>query len=298
MNNFFSKFLIYFALLWMYLPASGQQLRTEIKAILDESDGLVGVGVVDFETNESIYFNAQERFPMQSVFKFPLALAVLQRVDAGEWSLDMPIEVTPADLLPNTWSPIRERYPNGNITLTLAEIIRYTVAQSDNNGCDILFRLLDGPIEVNKAVAQMTSKGIAIVADEAGMAKGWDVQFGNYSTPVAMMDLFQKFWAGRILSPASTEYLKKVLFETNTCEACMKGLLPKGAQVAHKTGRSATNAKGITAATNDAGVLLLPNGKAVGLVIFVSNSKASDSARERLIARISKAVWDQYSQLK
>ncbi len=82
--------------------------------------------------------------PMLSVFKFHIALAVLNQVDKGNLTLDQKILIKKSDLLENTWSPLREKYPDGNVELPLSEIITYTVAQSDNNGCDILLRLIGG----------------------------------------------------------------------------------------------------------------------------------------------------------
>lgn len=59
----------------------------------------------------------------------------------------------------------------------------------------------------------------------------------------------------------------------------------------HKTGSSDTK-DGITAATNDVGVITLPDGKHFILVAFVSDSKANDSTRDAVIAQIARAVYD------
>ncbi|PWJ54491.1 beta-lactamase class A [Dyadobacter jejuensis] len=290
--------ILFLGILFSFFVAAlqAQDLREAISTIVEQAEGKVGVGVLNVQRSEPVYWNENHRFPMQSVFKFPLALAVLDRVDKGELDLQQVVPITRADLPPHTWSPIRDKYPSGDFTLTVSELLQYTVSQSDNNGCDLLFRLLGGPARVDAYIKKWVPEGIAIVADEAKMATAWEVQFGNYATPVAMSRLFQQFYAGQILSAGSTAYLKQILLETNTCTACMKGLLPEGARVAHKTGRSATNAQGITAATNDAGVLLLPNGQEVVVVVFVGDSPADDRTREGIIAQVSRAVWDHYLQ--
>jgi beta-lactamase class A len=51
-------------------------------------------------------------------------------------------------------------------------------------------------------------------------------------------------------------------------------------------------------ATNDAGIVNLPDGNHFIIVAFVSDSKADDIIRERLIAEISKAAWDSYFNIK
>ena len=72
----------------------------------------------------------------------------------------------------------------------------------------------------------------------------------------------------------------------------IKGLLPKGTIVAHKTGSSGANAAGVTAASNDIGVVTLPNGKHFAIAVFVSMTKESEQATDRIIAECSKAAWD------
>ncbi len=74
----------------------------------------------------------------------------------------------------------------------------------------------------------------------------------------------------------------------------MKGLLPEGTIVAHKTGTSGTR-KGITAATNDIGIITLPNKRHLAIAVFVSDSPADEATRERVIAKIARAAWDKWS---
>ena len=111
-----------------------------------------------------------------------------------------------------------------------------------------------------------------------------------------MAKLFYKYYQGNVLSKSSREYLLRIMEKTVTGANRIKGLLPKGTIVAHKTGSSGTNGEGITAATNDAGIITLPSGHHVILVVFVSNSKDNDKTRNEVIAKISKAVWDFYAR--
>jgi beta-lactamase class A len=83
----------------------------------------------------------------------------------------------------------------------------------------------------------------------------------------------------------------KVLTESTPGAKRLKGLLPAGTAVAHKTGTSGTQG-GLTAATNDIGLLTLPNGKHVAIAVFVSDSPTDEATREAVIAKIARAVWD------
>ncbi|MGI8882674.1 MAG: serine hydrolase, partial [Pyrinomonadaceae bacterium] len=100
----------------------------------------------------------------------------------------------------------------------------------------------------------------------------------------------------RGLSESSQQLMLKILVETSTGPKRLKGLLPKDAIVAHKTGTSGTNKDGITAATNDIGIITLPNGKHLAIAVFVSDSPADEATREGVIAKIAKAAWDKWSK--
>ena len=71
----------------------------------------------------------------------------------------------------------------------------------------------------------------------------------------------------------------------------LKGQLPAGTVVAHKTGTGGTR-DGITSATNDIGIITLPNGMHLAVAVFVSDSSADEPTRESVIGRIAKAAWD------
>jgi beta-lactamase class A len=275
--------------------AQKEAFAKKIEAISKDARGVVGVGIMDLKTRETMVLNASHKFPMQSVYKFPLAMAVLDQVDKGKFSLSQKIHITRQDVSPKTWSPLSEKYPGGDVDVTLADLLGYTVSKSDNNACDILFRLLGGPGYVESYVRGLGVKDIAIVATEEEMSRHWDVQFTNWCRPAAMLQLLDVFYKGKKLSKSSTDFLWKVMTETTTGPNRIKGLLPKDASVAHKTGSSGTNEKGITAASNDAGIMTLPDGKKIAIVVYVSNAAADEKTRDSVIASIAKAAWDYYS---
>lgn len=79
--------------------------------------------------------------------------------------------------------------------------------------------------------------------------------------------------------------------DTHTGEHRPKGLLPPNAVVAHKTGTSGQH-NGITNATNDAGLITLPNGSKLAIAVFVADSPENETVREKVIAQIARAIWD------
>jgi beta-lactamase class A len=172
----------------------------------------------------------------------------------------------------------------------------YTVSQSDNSGCDILFRLLGGPSNVEKYIHSLGVRGMAIATTEEEMHGDWNVQFSNWSEPSRWFSCCSLYMKDEVLSPSSNDFLLKLMTETTTGPNRIRGLLPKDAKVAHKTGTSGPNEEGVTAAINDVGIVTLPNGKHYAIAVFMLNSKSDPKKLEAVIAAIAKHAWDHYSK--
>ena len=268
-------------------------LRDEINQILSTKKADVGVSIFGIEDKDTLSIHGNQHYPMQSVFKFHIAIVVLDEIDKGNLSLAQKITIRKSDMKADTWSPIKKKYPEG-VELTLADIIRYTVSESDNFGCDLLLKLVGGPAKVNGYFVTRNFTDISIQANEEEMHKDWNVQFTNWTTPNAAVNLLKIFYDKKILSPESNDFLMKTMIDTSTGIKRLKGQLPAFTTVAHKTGSSGVNVKGVTAAVNDIGIITLPNGKHVVISIFVSNSYENEETNEKIIADISKLTWDYF----
>ena len=291
-----NKLSILFLLIFSLGIAQNSKLKTEINQIIKDKNATVAVSIVDFETNKSLSINGNKKLPLLSVFKFHIALAILDLVDQGKFSLNQNIFIKKEELLENTWSPIRENFPEGNFDMTLGELIKYTVAQSDNNGCDILLRLIGGTETVQKFINSKGIKDFKIIYNEEKMHEGHQFHYGNWTTTNAANNLLKKFYDGKIVSKSSTDFLMKTMLETNTGANKIVAQLPKGTWVAHKTGSSGKDEKGLTIAENDIGIITLLNGKQYALSVFVSDSMESEATNTKMVADISKLVFDYFSK--
>ena len=128
----------------MPLSARTGALERDIRVVADSVRATVGVAVV-FGEGDTLVVNNAHRYPTMSVYKFHQALALLDSLDRAGLPLTTRIPVLRSDLLSDTWSPLRDARPEGGYELTVAELLDYSVAQSDNNVCDLLFRFLGGP---------------------------------------------------------------------------------------------------------------------------------------------------------
>ncbi len=270
-------------------------LRGRIEDFIRSKNATIGVAIGGPDDRDTLTVNGAGHYPMHSVYKFHLAVAILDQVDKGKFKLDQKILVKKTDLLPGNWSPLRDAYPEAEITMTIKDLLSYAVSQSDNNACDILFRLIGGPKEVNKYIHSIAVRDVNIVATEEETAKSWDVQYTDWSTPFAAVLLLKKFNEKGILSPKNHDLLWDLMVNSLNNNR-IKGSLPAGTIVAHKTGTSGTNAQNIMAATNDIGIVNLPDGKHFSIAVFVSDSKDNDSLNSRTIAGITQLAWEYYAE--
>src|SRR5690606_24440893 len=141
-------------------------LETQIDQIAKQISGKVGVYALVLETGETVSRNGNERYPMQSVYKFPIAMAVLDRVDKGQLLLDQEIRVDTSEYIAEMGhSPLRDKFPGG-ATLTVRQLLNYNVAESDGTACDVLLRLLGGTKQAQKYVRRLGIRDIAIATTE------------------------------------------------------------------------------------------------------------------------------------
>ncbi|MBS1854707.1 MAG: class A beta-lactamase [Acidobacteria bacterium] len=260
-------------------------------AVAGQTPGRIGAAVLLIETGEHAAWHGRGRFPMQSVYKFPIAMAVLRDVDRGKLALDQPVRIDAAEMVPSTLhSPIRDSHPGGT-AMTLAEVLRYAVTESDGTASDVLLRLVGGPARVTAYLEELGVRGVRVVTTEREMSLSEPVQYRNWAQPEEVVALLRLFWQGRGLSAASRARLLEWMTVTGTGPKRIRGLLPQGAPVAHKTGTSNTS-HGLTPATNDVGIVTLPDGRHLAIAVFVADSPAGTEAREAAIARIARAAWD------
>lgn len=271
--------------------STDSQLRQQIAEIAATIDGQVGVSIRNLDTRDTVTFNDTSNYTMQSVFKFPIAMAILHQVDQGKLQLEQKIYIDKKWMVPDTHSPLRDSFPAGNMDITLSRLLGLMVSQSDNIACDVLIDLAGGEGAINEYIHSLGVKDIAIAASEAKMHSSWDVQFTNWSTPTAIVELLEILNKGTALSETTNAFLWKVMTETTTGMKRIRGLLPKEVVVSHKTGTSGSK-DGVYSATNDAGIIFLPNNQKLAIVVYVSMSKADEAAREGVIAKIAKAAYD------
>ena len=264
--------------------------------IFEEVDGSLlgelGVSALHIESGQQIAHRGDERFPMQSVYKFPIAMVMLHDIDQGLFSLQDTIAILPKEYIPRSGhSPLRDQFPDG-VQMPLKEVLAYNISQSDGTACDVLLRLLGGTEAVDNRVRHFGSDSIAIATTEMVQVANDTIQYRNWSTPNGMNELLEVFRSKEYLSEEGSELLTEFMsVSTPWFDRRIKGKLPQGTPVAHKTGTAGTY-NGLNRATNDVGIISLPNGEHLAISVFVKDSRDQHSAREEAIARVARAAYD------
>jgi beta-lactamase class A len=301
---------------------SFERIEREVARIAAQSDGVVGVCASHLESGRGVAYNAHERFPMASTYKLPFAVYLLACVDRGSLSLDQMVEVQPRDLRGGSGS-LTTLFILPGVILSVRNLMELMLRVSDNTATDTLFRVSGGPVAVT---AFLREQGIADIdlcrtikhmqADRLGITElpsddDWSLQRWrslsqaamaqpreavlekfdadprDTATPAGMVNLLEQIHRSALLSEQSKQLLLDIMQRCQTGDGRLKGLLPSGTPVAHKTG---TWPDGVT---NDAGFITLPDGAGhIAIAVCIKSSKRETPDSERVIAQIARTVYD------
>jgi beta-lactamase class A len=298
-------------------------LRAEISRLAETSGGLMGVAVIHLETGTSVSIHGDESFPMASAYKVPIAVTLLKQVDAGEKQLSNRVEVTVKDMVPSMG--ITTHFIHPGVVLSLHNLLDSMLIVSDNTATDVLMEQVGGAQHINQTLRSLNIDGIQLNRNTAelirdffgrdnpppgekrsllkmidGMSAEQQAALENHrsetfaddprdiATPDAMAGLLKQIWLGNLLSDDSTAIIKDVMLRCYTGKDRLKGLLPTGTAVAHKTGT-------IGGTSNDVGVITLPHNKGhLVIAAFIKKSELSYEQRDRAIAEVARAAHDYF----
>lgn len=273
------------------------ELERELAALTDGFEGEVGVGVLLIETGDAAYLNRDGQFPMMSVYKLPIAMAALRLVDERRINLDQEIIITPEDFVrPGFHSPIRNVNPGGTV-MQLNELLRYSISESDGTASDVILDAAGGPAAVQQYLDSIgVGGGVKVANSEKEISQDWETQYRNWAMPAATVELLRRIQLRQAkLSETTTQRLLTVMTDSETGRRRLNAGLPNDAVLAHKTGTGGTK-DGVTGATNDVGIVTLPNGNHVAIAVYVKDSREDMWSREKLMATIAEAVWKRWAE--
>jgi beta-lactamase class A len=271
--------------------ASAQEaLRAQVASIAKQAEGKVSAACALAETPLNCDLNADAHPPMQSVFKFPVVLTALHQIEAGQLTLDQPVRFLASDrILPGTHSGLQDTYPQGNVDVPLRELMHRAIVDSDNVAVDIILRVI-GTRAVNDYIASLGVQGFHCDGGEQELGSDPKTQYRSYFAPIGAVTLLLRVANNSPLNAEHTALLFDWMSHLANGDTRIPGALPAGTVVAHKTGSSGTH-DGVTAATNDIGLITLPDGRKLAVAVFVTDARADSGTRDKVIAQIAAAAY-------
>jgi beta-lactamase class A len=304
-------------------PPAPAELQASLEHLAQGYGEPVGIAVSDVTSGWTASVAGQETFPQQSVSKLWVALAVMQAVDDRRLSLDQSV-VMHAEDRSVFYQPLasRIRGPNG-LTITLADLLRHALIESDNSANDMLIRQVGGAGVVTQAIADKHLAGLAVGGTErdvqtktAGLV--WRPEYGqtwifkqaraqlpddvrdqalaNYlanppdgATPDGITTALAALKRGELLSRASTDFMLGLMGEARTGVMRLRAGVEPGWSLAHKTG-TGPDWRGASVGINDVGLMTAPDGRTYSVAVMVRETKQPPSARHRLMINVARAV--------
>lgn len=266
-------------------------LQKELSEYVEGKDASIGIAVI-IDREDTVAVNGNHAFPMLSVYKFPIAVALGEYMHHTGNIIPDTLTIRQSDLKPDTYSPMREIYKDKeSFQLTLDELLAYALQQSDNNASDILLNIMGGTDNAMLELKRLGIEKVNVVSTEAEMYEDNRLCYDNSSTPVGMARLLDCFD-----HEFDDPYAKKVKLLMETCATGLnrlaKPLTGTNIVIGHKTGTGFTLPDGRLMAINDAGYVHLPDGRSYSIVVFIENSGYDMEQTEEIVAKISEIVYN------
>jgi beta-lactamase class A len=297
-----------------------KDISQKIEKVSQGLVGRIGVAAQEIGSGESLTINGDETFVMASTYKVAIAVAILRQVDQGKLKLTDLVDCPVEKMVPGP-NPLVMNFLHPGVKLSVANLIEPMITESDNSATDFLLEVAGGPEEVTKMLRSIGIKdqrvdryvsellkdfyGLEERAYQSAALKAYakdptllsrqsdrNLKFEqedprDQSSPNAMLQLLLAIDSGKALSQKSREFLLGVMSRTRTGGGRLKGLLPKGTPVAHKTGT-------LGGVANDVGFITLPDGRRFAIAVYTKSSTTSDADRDRAIAEVTRALYDFY----
>ena len=262
-------------------PGLPDTLRGEFTRIERDSEGRLGVALLDTQSHAQIGHHAEDRFPMCSTFKMLAAAAVLARVDAGKERLDRRITFKASDVVVN--SPITKDRTGGD-GMTLAAICEAAMTYSDNTAGNLILGTLGSPQALTAYARSIGDTMTRLDRNEPALNEAAPGDLRDTTTPLAMLKNMQTLLLGDVLSPASKEQLTTWMVGNKTGDTRLRAGLPAGWKVGDKTGA------GERGTTNDVGIVWPPKRAPVLVAIYLTDTSAPAEQRNATLAAVGRAV--------
>lgn len=251
--------------------ANLQPLREDLNALVSKEETRGNEISLYFEylnTGGNISINQDKRIFPASLNKVPVALAVLRKVEKGEWNIHNELLLTSEDI-DNRFgdlykNPVDSRY-------SIEFLLKQLLEKSDNTSVRIFIRNLN-PVELDEPLEEIGLKGLF---DEHGR-----ISAKEYSR------LFRTLYTASYLNRANSQYILRSLQSTDFNGFLSKGV-PSNIPFPHKYGINDTER-----VFTDSGIVYIPYRPYLLTVLIHRTSDSLDNDQE-----IAAAIMQQISEI-
>lgn len=266
-------------------------IQVALENYIRSQNAEIGVCVI-IDSRDTIRINNNTYYPMNSVMKLYQAVAVADYMHREHIPLDSVLTVKAEELHQYTYSPLRDSIGIADFSMSVAEIIRYSLQFSDNNACDILFNHLLDTNSVDSYIRSLRIGEFAISVDEYAMHQNPELVAENRTYPDTAAALINMLYTDERNFHEYRQFITGVL---NTCSTgknrLAKPLVGTEAIIGHKTGTCFEDKYGHPQGINDVGFVKLSDGRYYTIAVFVKSSQYDMAATEQIIADISEIVY-------
>lgn len=254
-------------------------LHAHCQALEQQTQGRLGVCIMDTATGQTWSWRADAHFMMLSSFKLVASALVLHRADQGQDHLSRRIHYPRSALIP--WSPVTEKFADGE-GMTLGELCAATITTSDNTAGNLILDSYGGPAALTAYARQLGDPVTRLDRNEPALNRASADGLLDTTSPRAMAQTMQKLLVGDALSLASRQQLLYWLLANTTGGKRLKAGVPESWQVGDKTGTNASDA-------NDIGILMPPQRAPLIVTAYLADSAAEAAVKDACLAQV--AAW-------
>ena len=268
-------------------------LKTAIEQELQSQYGYFAVAYKNLATNEELMINADENFHAASTMKTPVMIEVYRQAAAGKFSLQDSIVIHndfksivdsshfKLDSLDDSYGSL---YLQEGKKIPLYDLMYHMIINSSNLATNIIISLVEAK-RVNGTMHEMGAGNIRVLRGVEDQ-KAYEAGLSNTTTARDLCIIYEKLARGQAVNKEASRQMIEILKDQKHNNIIPAGL-PKGVEVAHKTGW-------ITGVHHDSGIVFLPDGSRY-VIVLLSKDLKDEAAAVAALARVSKLIYDSAS---
>jgi beta-lactamase class A len=259
-------------------------MEDAIRAIVKETDAVVGVAILDLTDQRAFYLNADAVYPTASTIKIAV-LAELYRQNEQRGSGAKLGDLYTVNAKDGVGTEgILQSMSAGVSRITNHDLALLMVSLSDNSATNVLIDRV-GMDNVNAWLAQLGLERTRLrrhMLDVKAAQEGRE----NTGTPRELVTMLRTLHEGRVFGKATTEDFFKMLSTLKS--SYIPRLLPADLMIANKPGN-------LDAVRNDAGIVFVP-GRPFAIAVMTTFAR-DELGAEQSIARITHAAWSYFDRV-